>query len=72
MMQGDQTVLNPFNALFYANAEITPAIYTSATYPATERHEILYAQDAAGDLVRGHVAEFLATGSASIGEIALP
>ena len=48
MTEGDQTVLNPFNALFYANAGITPAIYTSATYPATERHEILYAQDRLG------------------------
>jgi len=72
MTEGDQTVLNPFSALFYANAGLAPAIYTSATYPATERHELLYAQDPQGAFVRDDLAEFLAGGTPPTGPIPLP
>lgn len=71
-VEGDQTVLNPFSALLYANAGLDPAVYTSDTYPAAGRHELLYAQDPAGALVRGDLAEFLATGSGPAGVIPLP
>jgi hypothetical protein len=71
-MEGDQTVPNPFSSLLYSNAGISPDVYTSDTYPPADRHELLYAQDPAGDVVRGGVAEFLETGSATSGVIPLP
>ncbi len=72
MVENDQTVLNPFSALFYANASIPPAIFTSADYPATERHDLLYRPDAQGASIRAHLAEFLAGGSPPTGPIPLP
>jgi dienelactone hydrolase len=72
LVENDQTVLNPFSGLLYANASITPALFTSPDYPPTQRHDLLYHQDPQGAAVRDHLAEFLATGSAPTGPIPLP